>query len=46
MKFSFAIDKGGWDFMVDFEGCLYGDTIEGSYYPGAVAVNGRRISHE
>jgi len=46
LKFSFAIDKGGWDFMVDFEGCLYGDTIEGSYYPGAVAVNGRRISHE
>ena len=45
LKFSFAIDKGGWDFLVDFEGRLDGDTIEGSYYPGEVSVKGRRISH-
>ena len=45
LSFSFAIDKGGWDFLVDFEGRLDGDTIEGSYYPGEVPVNGRRISH-
>jgi len=46
LKFSFAIDKGGWDFEVDFEGTLSGDTLEGVYYPGEVAVSGRRISND
>ena len=46
LKFSFAIDKGDWDFAVDFEGLLHGDTIEGVYYPGPVDVKGRRTSHE
>jgi len=45
LKFSFGIDKGDWDFLVDFEGRLDGDTLEGSYYPGVVPVNGRRMSH-
>ena len=45
LKFSFAIDKGDWDFTVDFEGRLDGDQIEGSYYPGVVPVSGRRMSH-
>ena len=45
LKFSFAIDKGDWDFTVDFEGRLDGDQIEGSYYPGVVPVTGRRMSH-
>ncbi len=45
LKFSFGIDKGDWDFLVDFEGRLDGDTIEGSYYPGTVPVKGRRMSH-
>jgi ADP-ribosylglycohydrolase len=45
LKFSFAIDKGDWDFTADFEGRLDGDTIEGSYYPGVVPVTGRRMSH-
>ena len=40
LKFSFAIDKGDWDFTVDFEGRLDGDQIEGSYYPGVVPVTG------
>ena len=46
LKFSFAIDKGDWDFAVDFEGLLHGDPIEGVYYPGPVDVKGRRTSHE
>ena len=45
LKFSFGIDKGDWDFLVDFEGRLDGDTLEGSYYPGVVPVIGRRMSH-
>ena len=45
LTFSFAIDKGDWDFSVDFEGRLDGDTIDGSYYPGIVPVKGRRQSH-
>jgi hypothetical protein len=45
LNFSFAIDKGDWDFAVDFEGRLDGDSIEGSYYPGVVPVTGRRMSH-
>ncbi|MGI9322702.1 MAG: ADP-ribosylglycohydrolase family protein [Pseudomonadales bacterium] len=46
LKFSFAIDKGGWDFAVDFEGHLHGDAIEGVYYPGLASVKGRRASQE
>ena len=46
LKFSFAIDKGGWDFEVDFEGTVSGDTLEGVYYPGEIPVNGQRISND
>lgn len=44
LKFSFAIDKGGWDFEVDFEGTVSGDELEGAFYPGDVPVKGRRTT--
>jgi len=46
LKFSYCIDKGGWDFEVDFEGTVSGETIEGTFYPGDVPVKGRRIARE
>jgi len=46
LKFSFAIDKGGWDFEVDFEGTVNEDTLEGVFYPGETPVSGRRASSE
>jgi hypothetical protein len=46
LKFSYCIDKGGWDFEVDFEGTVSGETIEGAFYPGDVPVRGRRITKE
>ena len=46
LYFSFAIDKGGWDFDVDFEGTVSEDTLEGVYYPGETPVRGRRISND
>jgi len=42
LRFSFSIDKGGWDFEVDFEGTVNNDTIEGVYYPGETPVKGQR----
>ena len=44
LQFSFSIDKGGWDFEVDFEGTINGDTLEGVYYPGETPVKGKRLS--
>jgi ADP-ribosylglycohydrolase len=46
LKFSFSIDKHGWDLEVDFEGNLQEDTIEGAYYPGDIPVKGTRKSSE
>ena len=42
LNFSFAIDKGGWDFEVDFEGIVNADAIEGSFFPGDTPVQGKR----
>ena len=44
LKFSFAIDKGGWDYEVDFEGEIDEKTLEGFFYPGAQPVRGLRVS--
>lgn len=44
LSFSFSTDKGGWDFVVDFEGTINGDKMEGTFYPGEVPVNGKRIA--
>ena len=46
LKFSFAIDKGGWDYEVDFEGEIDDDTLEGFFYPGAQPVSGVRVSKD
>ncbi len=42
LKFSFAIDKGGWDFEVDFDGSVSSDRLEGFFYPGEAPVKGVR----
>jgi ADP-ribosylglycohydrolase len=42
LRFSFSIDKGGWDLEVDFEGTVNDDMLEGFFYPGETAVRGRR----
>ncbi|MGI9264667.1 MAG: ADP-ribosylglycohydrolase family protein [Gammaproteobacteria bacterium] len=46
LYFSFGIDKGGWEFEVDFEGTVNGETLEGHFYPGETPVKGRRISKD
>ena len=46
LKFSFAIDKGGWDYEVDFEGEIDDDTLEGFFYPGAQPVRGARVLND
>ncbi len=45
LKFSFAIDKGGWDFEVDFEGTINDDRLTGNYFPGETPVDGQRVSN-
>ena len=44
LKFSFSIDKGGWDFEVDFEGRVDGDRLEGAFYPTDTPVQGKRVA--
>jgi hypothetical protein len=41
--YSFGIDKGGWDFAVDFSGTVDGDNLEGFYYPTELPVRGKRV---
>ena len=43
LHFSFSIDKGDWDFEVDFEGSINGDILEGIFYPGETPVQGKKI---
>ena len=44
LKFSFGIDKGGWDFEIDFEGTIDGDRLEGIFHMMDTPVKGHRIS--
>ena len=44
LKFSFGIDKGGWDFEIDFEGTIDGDKLEGIFHMMDTPVKGHRIS--
>ena len=38
VKFSYAVDKGGWDFVVEFSGTVNGDNLEGFYSPGMIPI--------
>ena len=42
MSFSYGVDKGGWDYCIDFSGTVDGDHFEGFYYPGVIPVSGTR----
>ena len=42
MSFSYGVDKGGWDYCIDFSGTVDGDRFEGFYYPGVIPVTGTR----
>ena len=44
LKFSFSIDKGGWDFEIDFEGTIDGDELEGVFHMMDTPVKGHKIS--
>ena len=44
LKFSFGIDKGGWDFEIDFEGTIDGDQLEGIFHMMDTPVKGHKIS--
>jgi ADP-ribosylglycohydrolase len=44
LKFSFGIDKGGWDFEIDFEGTIDGDQLEGIFHMMDTSVKGHKIS--
>ncbi|MGI9233674.1 MAG: ADP-ribosylglycohydrolase family protein [Woeseiaceae bacterium] len=46
LKFTYCIDKGGWDLEIDFEGTVDEDTLEGVYYPYEAPAHGRRISRK
>ena len=46
LKFSYSIEKGSWDYELDFEGTINGDKLEGVYYPGGENIRGKRISEE
>ena len=46
LKFTFSVDKGGWETEMDFEGRLNGDTLEGAYNPMDTPVSGKRIANE
>ena len=43
VKFSYAIDKGGWDFVVEFTGAIDGNTLEGFYSPGMIPVKAVKV---
>jgi hypothetical protein len=36
------MDKGGWDFHIDFSGTVNGDQLEGFFNPGMTPVTGTR----
>jgi ADP-ribosylglycohydrolase len=40
--FSYALDKGGWEFHIDFSGTINGDRLEGFFNPGMAPVTGIR----
>ena len=42
ISFSYGVDKGGWDYLIDFSGTVDGDQMEGFYYPGYLPVRGKR----
>ena len=44
LKFSFGIDKGGWDFEIDFEGTIDGDQLEGIFHMMDTPVKGHKLS--
>jgi ADP-ribosylglycohydrolase len=44
LRFAFSIDKGGWDFEVNFEGTVSEDSLEGAFFPGDTPVHGRRAA--
>ena len=44
LKFSFGIDKGGWDFEIDFEGTIDGDQLEGIFHMMDTPVKGHKVS--
>lgn len=44
LKFSFGINKGGWDFEIDFEGTIDGDQLEGIFHMMDTPVKGHKIS--
>jgi ADP-ribosylglycohydrolase len=46
LKFSFGIDKGGWDFEIDFEGTIDGDQLEGIFHMMDTPVKGHKISKQ
>lgn len=46
LKFTFGIDKGGWDFEVSFEGTVSEDSLEGAFYPMDTPVSGKRIAKD
>ena len=44
LKFTFGIDKGGWDFEIDFEGTIDGDQLEGIFHMMDTPVKGHKVS--
>ena len=46
LKFTFGIDKGGWDFEVSFEGTVSEDSLEGAFFPMDTPVSGKRIAKD
>ena len=44
LKFTFGIDKCGWDFEIDFEGTIDGDQLEGIFHMMDTPVKGHKVS--
>ena len=44
LTFAYTIDKGGWDFVVDFDGFMNGDQLDGALYPGGIPAKGKRLA--
>ncbi len=42
ISFSYGVDKGGWDYRIDFSGTVNGNSLTGFYNPGFVPVSGER----
>ena len=42
ISFSYGVDKGGWDYRIDFSGTVNGDSLIGFYNPGFVPVSAKR----